>query len=280
MSHPAASIKSIFSGKTNLDTPENLEPYEFFNNSPDYGNDSYDTYDDSASRFSQDSNYSVNSRNLKNLNSSAPSGYNKLALYQQNSSTNISIASSGSDYQQGLINSGIDPASSPPGTTADAAIEQKNALLQFEAYSRPVSRNSTTSCLSTTATKDGIEGRKLHRYGPSVYSSNIISNMIQSQSQNQSQNQKNAEFFDPAKSPGSTASTPTTAPPVPSSTAAEPALVNNGSQVSVLTTGAQINGEAGKKKAIAIESYSNLQPPISLNEKISLLNTEPGEKRL
>lgn len=279
MSHPAASIKSIFSGKTNLDTPENLEPYEFYNNSP---NDSYDNYDDSSSRFSQDSNYSINSRNLKNLNSSAPSGYNKLALYRQNSSTNISIASSGSDYQQGLINGSIDSRDSPPATTADSAIEQKNALLQFEAYSRPVSRNSATSCLSTTATKDGIEGRKLHRYGPSVYSSNIISNMIQSQNQNHNLNlnQKDAEFFDLEKSLGSTASTPTAAPPVLNTTAVEPTLVNNGSQVSVLTTGAQINGEAGKKKAIAIESYSNLQPPISLNEKISLLNTEPGEKRL
>lgn len=232
MSHPAASIKSIISGKTNLDTPDNLEPFQYSNDSTSFDADSsYDPDDDSVSRFSEDSGYSVSSRNLKNL--SAPVPPSRSQLYQQSSSTNVSIASSGSDYQLGLVGGGpvVDP-------------------VPQDAYSRPTSRNSTTSCLSTTATKDGVEGRRLHRHGPSPYSSHLISNMIQSQART-----------DPRPDP-------------------RPEPPSNLSQVSVLTTGAQVNGESGAKRAIAIEQYPDLQPPVSLTEKISLLRSEPGEKRL
>lgn len=75
MSHPAASIKSIYSGKLNIDTPDMLDL----------------EYEDTASVSSED-------------------------------------------------------------------------------LTSNLSRNSTTSCLSTTATKDGIEGRKIHRKGHGMMS--------------------------------------------------------------------------------------------------------------
>lgn len=73
---------------------------------------------------------------------------------RSDNSTNISLASEGSDYQQvigSLENAyGLD-------------VEQLE-LSASEDISRPQSRNSTTSCLSTTATKDGVEGKRIHRH--------------------------------------------------------------------------------------------------------------------
>lgn len=50
-----------------------------------------------------------------------------------------------------------------------------------ESISRPLSRSSTTSCLSTTATKDGVEGKRHRRYGHTSYFNNVLSNMLQQQ---------------------------------------------------------------------------------------------------
>lgn len=46
--------------------------------------------------------------------------------------------------------------------------------------SRPLSRSSVTSGLSMTATKDGVEGRRVQRYGIPQYSLNILNSMSQS----------------------------------------------------------------------------------------------------
>lgn len=124
MSHPAASIKSIFSGKVNFDSPD----YEYPPSDAD----------EASLRLSNDSADSITSKNLATL----------------------------ADQQH--INQGSDDSGDIPD------------LLSF---SRPLSRNSTTSCLSTTATKDGIEGKRFHRHGPTPYSSNIIASMIHSQQQ-------------------------------------------------------------------------------------------------
>ncbi|SCU91563.1 LADA_0F10704g1_1 [Lachancea dasiensis] len=43
--------------------------------------------------------------------------------------------------------------------------------------SRPMSRSSATSSLSMVATKDGVEGRKVHRYGIPQYSLNLLNSM-------------------------------------------------------------------------------------------------------
>ncbi|CDO93065.1 unnamed protein product [Kluyveromyces dobzhanskii CBS 2104] len=46
--------------------------------------------------------------------------------------------------------------------------------------SRPLSRSSVTSGLSMTATKDGVEGRRVQRYGIPQYSLNLLNSMSQS----------------------------------------------------------------------------------------------------
>lgn len=92
------------------------------------------------------------------------------------SSTNASLASSNSDYQNAYIATGANTGTSSPAF-ADGAFDT-------EVASRPLSRNSTTSCLSTTATKDGIEGKKHHRHGHTPYFANILTNMLQQQQLN------------------------------------------------------------------------------------------------
>lgn len=82
--------------------------------------------------------------------------------YETNiSSTNISSASSLSEYHH----------------------EEKNGEeLEYhgfeyrpgESYSRPLSRNSTTSGFSTTATKDGIEGKRPYRAVPKSLLENLL----------------------------------------------------------------------------------------------------------
>ncbi|RLV92689.1 hypothetical protein JA1_003022 [Spathaspora sp. JA1] len=169
MSHPNASVKSICSGKINLDSPDDI----YFNNNSSYNysisnqdieDESYKTsgyeYIDDIS--SKESNYSVTSKNLKILDNN-----NQRVKFNDNNGTNLSLISTESDYQR--------------------ILEDSNSLLSPDSFvvgdslSRPISRSSTTSCLSTTATKDGIEGRKFHRYGPTAYSSNIIANMVHNQ---------------------------------------------------------------------------------------------------
>lgn len=136
MSHPAASVTSILSGKMNLD-PRDLE-------SPEYDN----SFDDTLSRLSN--------QNLLNLNQKDGNDY----IATNFDSTNGSVVSD-IDYDNKSINS------------KDDEIDQSNL------FAPSLSRNSTTSCLSTTATKDGIEGRKLHRRGPNPYTNQVITTMLQ-----------------------------------------------------------------------------------------------------
>lgn len=276
MSHPAASVKSIFSGKMNIDTPDELEPYEYSNNN------SYDNFsqndvenDDMSSKLSQESNYSVNSKNLKALANMQPNGKaNENQFYNQDSYTNVSILSSGSDYQQNYVSSSVN---SPNVALSSESIEDMNHnLLPFESCSRPLSRNSTTSCLSTTATKDGIEGKKLHRYGPTQYSSNIIANMIQ-----------NSNLYPPPPPPHQSrhnyTNTGMVSPPLKSygqksSVTNLPREDRDGvsiTQSSIKSTNAEVDGETEDKRNIYIENYPNSIPPVSLKEKINLLNTDP-----
>ncbi|CUS23297.1 LAQU0S09e01618g1_1 [Lachancea quebecensis] len=54
-----------------------------------------------------------------------------------------------------------------------------NDEAQSSGISRPLSRSSVTSSLSMVATKDGIEGRRVHRYGIPQYSLNLLDAMSQ-----------------------------------------------------------------------------------------------------
>lgn len=205
MSHPAASIKSIFSGRLNLTDTEyddvSTAKNSYSDSRQDYLESEYPdrvlvsigNYD-SESMVGQDSSslcpnefaatkplfrdprdprdkdaesFSVSSKNLRIMALQRGTG----DFYDpRSSSTNVSLASSGSDYQQSFV--------------PDQEAYLLDSNLNDEGggdISRPVSRNSTTSCLLTTATKDGIEGKKLHRHGPTPYFSSVIADMISHQ---------------------------------------------------------------------------------------------------
>ncbi|KAJ9095462.1 hypothetical protein QFC19_007572 [Naganishia cerealis] len=257
MSHPAASVKSIYSGKVNLDR-EGMDPYG-------YDEDMDDIHDKIESPSSHVSNLSVSSRNLRTLNDTMVQPPNNKLMYKQDSSTNISIASSSSDYQNNVndlndvTNLSVDITSD---TSSPAGMDRNQETVQFEG-SRPMSRNSTTSCLSTTATKDGVEGKRFHRYGPSPYSAAIIQNMIQTHNLQEDYSPSYAAKPQLSGTPGYG---------IPFSPSV--ADLNNMSLVSLQTTNAEFDGEPGERRMIQIEEYSNSVPPVSLKEKINLLDND------
>lgn len=139
--------------------------------------------------------------------------------------------------------------------------------------SRPWSRNSTTSCLSTTATKDGVEGKRFHRHGPTAYSTNILANMVHQQQlqylQQQQQAQSQQQQYYEKSSPTSTS--PFNPTPVGTPLRSNTATVDhNASQISIKSTAAEFDGDSGDKKPTL---PSNI-PQITLKEKINLLNRE------
>ncbi|KAK6465539.1 hypothetical protein DFJ63DRAFT_24721 [Scheffersomyces coipomensis] len=450
MSHPAASIKSIFSGKVNLDTPDDLDPFEYANSG---NNTSFDTYDDSEdinvgdtdvgdrqqqpqqrqyddplfnssnsndynnndnniiyadhnsttisnkanprtqhhhqhqyNQFDSDftkqdppdyddedveidddgssrdgSNYSITSKNLRTLSESYAPGdvydeqeeidtgkksspkdprHQRLIkpfpqvkpttkTFTRNSdtnisSTNISLASTGSDYQreytdenEDYLMTHVSNANSENNNRNNNFLKTKEDDLNFstpppsdylqtpDPFARSLSRNSTTSCLSTTATKDGIEGKRLHRHGPTTYSSNIISNMIHSQQQQQQQQQQQRSQpsapistgsdstalnnnLKQYKSPLSTSNPKSSIPePSPSQTPMRVSTTdsilqdNDQSEYSMLTTQAELDGEPGLggERSQRIFEHNlpkdyKMPPPVTLNEKINLINTD------
>lgn len=252
MSHPAASIKSIFSGKVNLtdteqdeifdlanselvnpDLPDRVlvdvaerknrkidkksdgrnqkfeETHKYERNQKHEKNQTLKNQDDGIYGFSSklnlasyniaslpdfpdpeyeyrnftqgSDNYSVSLKNLRIMALQKGASDN---FEIQSSSTNISLASSESDYQQAF--------NTDQEYLLDSSQRETGNSEALE-ISRPVSRNSTTSCLSTTATKDGVEGKKLHRHGPTPYFSNVIANMISHQHQNPAVSQRAPE---------------------------------------------------------------------------------------
>lgn len=79
----------------------------------------------------------------------------------KNNSTNISLISASSDYQHDLL------SDYPESDAHEAAL--------IEPHSRPLSRNSVTSCLSTTATKDGVEGKRVPKLQTKLFDSKVHS---------------------------------------------------------------------------------------------------------
>lgn len=295
MSHPAASIKSIFSGKVNLtdsgledisdnnasfrgsqqndenDTSADLQKPKGYLSDDDINSDS--SYHDPPSQLrtpaplistsapSDGDNYSVSSRNLRIMMMQKGETYDPLNL-----STNVSLASSGSDYQAPLPND---------AATYNSDLSQ-NGLLLSDSISRPISRNSTTSCLSTTATKDGIEGKKLHRHGPTPYFSSVIANMIlQQQHQqnqqhyqqaNQAERQQDIQnMFNQPSGLSNLADQET-----PKQAATPGSVVLPGDED--LSTVSKKNGEPGNEHQTEYDSLDI--PPVTLKEKIMLLNPD------
>ncbi|KAK6201351.1 uncharacterized protein RJT21DRAFT_34602 [Scheffersomyces amazonensis] len=328
MAHPAASIKSIFSGRVNL-TPDDLDPFEYsdLDNSND-GSSRVSGYDDSGNgetnvnngnnpairkhrkqhhkthnedeiEDDSNSNYSVTSSNLRqlsqsyaddsipqvNINKPFPqikAGYVNAGHNNNESSTNISLASTESDYQREYTDDNVDylANSETPNGPPLADTPPPDYLVPNDPFTRSLSRNSTTSCLSTTATKDGIEGKRLHRHGPTPYSSNIISNMIHSQQQQQQQQRAlNAQ----SKSLKSTLANSSSHQNSINATDLRVSTTdsiqdNDASECSVVTTQAAIDSEYGSGGHRYFEDRLpadyKMPPPITLKEKINLLNTD------
>ncbi|KAI5966146.1 uncharacterized protein KGF55_000455 [Candida pseudojiufengensis] len=127
----------------------------------------------------------ITEQNLKHLE------HTKLTKPINNSKfieTNISLVSTNSSYQDNLFQDDDDEDED----NDDADLNQRHNLLMddnssidqhssnnylSDPFLRPLSQNSSTSCLSTTATKDGIEGRRLYRNSTlNQYTTNLINN--------------------------------------------------------------------------------------------------------
>ena len=280
MSHPAASVKSIFSGKVNFDSMDDFDQ----SSNLEFNSD----VEDSSSRFSGDSGNSITSKNLRNLSETL--GNQRAVKVINNSYSNVSNGSSESEYQHTSLEGGIDQSGLD--------------LLQPDPFSRPISRNSTTSCLSTTATKDGIEGKRFHRYGPTPYSSNIISNMMHQQAERPNELPVSEmaspllnsnpgverpvspgvfELSRPIKAAPKTSSPYSKSAllltPVESSTLDSNVRDQNYSEVSIKSTLAEFDGDSGledeKRKTFVENSLpAGLSEPPTLREKMDLLATE------
>ena len=94
------------------------------------------------------------------------------------SATNICGSMEPLSLTDDISNISIISGDVPSYNTDPASGDIPISELLSESSSRPLSRNLTTSCLSTTATKDGIEGKRLHRRGPTAFANSIIQGMF------------------------------------------------------------------------------------------------------
>lgn len=234
MSHPAASIKSIISGHTNLDSgfDDFMDDYNFGNEGSLNFNRSGYSDDGSISRGSSLNNFRLGNDDFKGDSKRNDDNKNGDFVYRP---TNVDLATPPPEF----LNSVLEPVS------------------------RPMSRNSTTSCISTTATKDGFEGKRFHRHGPTLYATNIITNMMQQQREQQLQ-ELQQPFIKPSFSPPDSTDDP------------------NQSLVSVQTTNAEVDGDTGisqDKREILFEKTFAKLPPVTFNEKMDMINTEELSSR-
>lgn len=102
------------------------------------------------------------------------------------SSTCASVDSD-SDYQDGGANSSV--CGSDTASTIGGGAPSSTVSTNGTGASRPLSRTSTMSGLSMTATKDGVEGNRIHRsHDPQGYT-NWASSALLDQQQQQDQDQ-------------------------------------------------------------------------------------------
>lgn len=216
MADPDSSIKSIFSGRVSInDTDDEFGSHILQNNKS-----APQSFSNLESMRPVGDHDSVSSQNLRFM-AQSDSGAGKNELFA--TSTNVSVASSCSDYQHPFV------------ADTDSFSLATNQGVISESISRPGSRNSMTSCLSTTATKDGVEGKKIHRHGPSPYFANVINNMVHLQQAN-----------------------------------TQPITLRNSSYQGGVV-------ESSKPRKADIDAVS--QPPVTLQEKVMLMNMD-NSKRL
>ncbi|KAI5955712.1 hypothetical protein KGF54_001214 [Candida jiufengensis] len=130
----------------------------------------------------------ITEQNLKNLEQSKFTKPIKDSKFVE--TTNISLVSTNSSYQNNLLNDEYNDEDDQEQINSNLIIDDNSSidqqtntsLFMNDPFLRPLSQNSTTSCLSTTATKDGIEGRRLYRNNHlNQYTTNLINNNNQQQ---------------------------------------------------------------------------------------------------
>lgn len=268
MSHPEASIKSIYSGKVNLasaDTPD-ISDYVMSGTKDRTIRDN----EDLVSFLSRESGSSVGSKMIKNNSvMSPPQDTPRLLSY-----TNLSDASLGSEpYQNGLSFQNINQMRAQQESDNNS-VESNVGNNGQEPFTRPKSAASTTSCLSTTATKDGIEGKKVRKQGlPYLLKNNLGSfpknadpaalQLAQEGFESPSKSLKNAMSVNAVRSPQDS--------PLNHFYGQELSAV---SQSSFRSTAAEMNGETGDERNLQFQRAAATQPPVSLNEKINLISIE------
>ncbi|CUM67854.1 uncharacterized protein PRCAT00005563001 [Priceomyces carsonii] len=255
MADPAASIKSIISGRVKMSSMDW--------DSVDSNNSNTAISDYQAFRRRDESEDSRNPKTIGYSESQGEEATKQSHVYSNGEDSLASLSSGTSDNQKSYLR---DSYLSP--TPDDGSYTQLEAIL------RPSSRNSTTSCFSTMATKDGVEGKKFHRNGPTAYSNSIMASMVHQQAlQNYQQLQQQVDVSGTES--------------INSSTRVKPSFFRsftgnsnegNQSQVSIKTTNAEHNGEMEEKKTIGIDQIPNSEPPFTLKEKINLLNTPKASR--
>ncbi|KAM9911228.1 hypothetical protein OXX59_006836 [Metschnikowia pulcherrima] len=148
----------------------------------------------------------------------------------QYSSTNVSVASSFSEYQSGT-------------KSGDERFDNGRS----EDYPRPLSRNSTTSGFSTTATKDGVEGKRPNKATPK----SPLANVVAGKPHNSFLHHYNQPFFEDQQKESNSHNS-------------GPKLTGAGSPVIDSST-----SHVGLSQGLVAKL-----PPISLDEKIQLMNQE------
>lgn len=268
MSHPEASIKSIYSGKVNLasaDTPD-ISDYVMSGTK----DRSFRDNEDLVSFLSRDSSSSVGSKMMKNSSVVTPPHDTARLL----SYTNLSDASLGSEsYQNGLSFQNISQIKSQQESDNNS-VESNAVTYGQEPFTRPKSAASNTSCLSTTATKDGIEGKKVRKQGlPSISKNNLGS--LPKNADPTAQKLLQEGFESPSMSPKNSISNNAVRSPQYSPLGRFYGQeLSTMSQSSFRSTVAEMNGEAGDDRNLQFQREAATQPPVSLNEKINLISIE------
>lgn len=179
------------------------------------------------------------------------------------SSTRASIDSD-SDYQSSNNNT----------TSSTTSSQQLQSFISTPSISRPLSRSSSTiSGLSTTATKDGVEGKKIHRFQDPMryiswlkHSSSTVSNnqasLASSSSSNNNNNNGNNTNIDNNYNYTDTISSSNTTGTNTSS-----------SDESTVDSGQQPNYYYSQSSSTKTPPNLPSAPPVTLNEKIRLLRT-------
>lgn len=193
--------------------------------------------------------------------SSVSSNHQFRGKHLYRTATSELLISSVSDYQGAALE--------PQGPSKTSELELELGCL--EPSSRPLSRNLTTSCLSTTATKDGVAGNKFKRaYHPPLA---VLLQAVQlPKPASHSQHATSPMAVDPMGDDLNTENMELHNQNFRLAFDFESAVYkdqeSNYSQVSLKSTNAQLDGDTGASSHL---NHMSAIPSVTLREKITLM---------